>query len=282
MMDSFTQILRWLPTGDTSSSSGGATPFKVQINFDIPIFEGQIDADVVDKWLNLLEGYFSVHNFSNRENITFALLKVIPHVKDWWETFCEQKETEEPSLFTVTTTWESFRDVIKEQYYPVEVMTTCIPNGPHCGKKETKQCQISQISSIPCAPSWVSKIQSDIWCSSITVLYIDTSRPKWNFWTSHPWARPTDMPSKSSRSSNKRRDNLGLGTPHNKSQERVAPTHRTKDRENMDSIRTTSPSHKQRRTPERQRKIPGSGATSIRALGITLLTVAQSSHWWPK
>jgi hypothetical protein len=27
----------------------------------------------------------------------------------------------------------------------------------------------------------------------------------------------------------------------------------------MDSIRTTSPSHKQRRTPERQRKISGSG-----------------------
>jgi hypothetical protein len=159
---------------------------------------------------------------------------------------------------------------------------TCIPNGPHCGKKETKQCQISQISSIPCAPSWVSKIWSDIWCSSIAILCIDTSRLKWNFWTSHPWARSTDMPSKSSRSSNKKHDNLGLGTPHNKSQERVAPTHRTKDRENMGSIKTTSTSCKQIRTPERQRKIPGSGATSIRALGITLLTAAQSSRWWPK
>ena len=104
MMDSFMKILRWLPTGDASSSSGGAAPFKVQINFDISIFEGQIDADVVDKWLNLLEGYFFVHNFSNREKITFALLKVVPHVKDWWETFCEQKETEEPSLFTITVT----------------------------------------------------------------------------------------------------------------------------------------------------------------------------------
>jgi hypothetical protein len=119
MMDSFMQIFRRLPTGDTSSLSGGATPFKVQINFYIPIFEGQIDTDVVDKWLNLLEGYFSVHNFSNREKITFALLKVVPHVKDWWENFYEQKETEETSLFAVTTTWDSFRDVIKEQYYPV-------------------------------------------------------------------------------------------------------------------------------------------------------------------
>jgi hypothetical protein len=38
MMDSFAQILRQLPTSKTSSSNGGATPFKVQINFDIPIF----------------------------------------------------------------------------------------------------------------------------------------------------------------------------------------------------------------------------------------------------
>ena len=115
MMDSFTQILQWLPTGNASSSSGGTTPFKVQINLDIPIFEGQIDAYVVERWLNLLEGYFSVHNFLNREKITFALLKAIPHVKDWWETFCEQKETEEPSLFTVTSTYDFFRDAIKKQ-----------------------------------------------------------------------------------------------------------------------------------------------------------------------
>jgi hypothetical protein len=40
MMDNFVQTLRRLPTGDTSSSSGGIAPFKVQINFDIPIFEG--------------------------------------------------------------------------------------------------------------------------------------------------------------------------------------------------------------------------------------------------
>jgi hypothetical protein len=119
MMDSFVQILWRLPTCDISSSSRGTTPFKVQINFNIPIFEGQIDADAIDKWLNLLKGYFSIHNFSNRENITFVLLKVVPHVKDWWENFCEQKEIEETSLFTVTATQDSFKDVIKEQYYAV-------------------------------------------------------------------------------------------------------------------------------------------------------------------
>jgi hypothetical protein len=49
MMDSFVQILRQLLIGDASSSNGGAARFKVQINFNIIIFKGHIDADVVDK-----------------------------------------------------------------------------------------------------------------------------------------------------------------------------------------------------------------------------------------
>ena len=106
-MDNFVQILQRLPTSGASASSshsGGATPFKVQVNFDIPIFEGQIDADAVDRWLNLLEGYFSVHDFSHREKIIFALLKANPHVKDSWETHCENKDQKETSVFSVVPT----------------------------------------------------------------------------------------------------------------------------------------------------------------------------------
>jgi hypothetical protein len=91
MMENFSHILQRLPIASGASSSsihfGGTSPFKVQVNFDIPIFEGQIDANALDKWLNLLEGYFSIHNFSDRENITSTLLKSLPHVKHWWETY---------------------------------------------------------------------------------------------------------------------------------------------------------------------------------------------------
>jgi len=88
MMDSFAQILQRLPRGNTSTSnsySGNATPFKVQVNFEIPIFEGQIDANAIDKWLNMLEGYFLFMIFLVGEKIIFALLKAAPHVKDRWE-----------------------------------------------------------------------------------------------------------------------------------------------------------------------------------------------------
>jgi hypothetical protein len=119
MMDNFVQILRRLPTREASSSSGHETPFKVQVIFDITLFEGLIDVDVVDKWLNLLEGYFSVHNFYDRENITFSLLKVIPHVKVWWDTYFEQRTIEESAIFVVSPPWDSFQDAIKEHYYLV-------------------------------------------------------------------------------------------------------------------------------------------------------------------
>ena len=70
--------------------------------------------DVVDKWMNLFKGYLFVHNFFERENITFALLKSVPNVKAWWDTY-----SEESGIFVVAPTWDSFWDAIKEQYYPV-------------------------------------------------------------------------------------------------------------------------------------------------------------------
>ena len=42
MMDNIAKILQCLPKGDTSPSSShsrSATPFKVKVNFDIPIFK---------------------------------------------------------------------------------------------------------------------------------------------------------------------------------------------------------------------------------------------------
>jgi hypothetical protein len=119
----FSHILQCLPikVGASSSSDhfGGTSPIKVQVNFDIPLFEGQIDAEALEKWSTLLEGYFFVHNFFDKEKITFTLLKALPHVKHWWETYWEKISTEESGIYGVDPTWDFFVDVVKEQYYPV-------------------------------------------------------------------------------------------------------------------------------------------------------------------
>jgi uncharacterized protein (DUF1919 family) len=71
----------------TRNCFGGMTPFKVQVNFDIPLFEGYIDADDLEKWLNLLEVYYSIKKKFKRKNITFSLHKSLPHVISWWEGY---------------------------------------------------------------------------------------------------------------------------------------------------------------------------------------------------
>jgi hypothetical protein len=124
MMEKFAQILRRLPMAaaeaySTSNHFASATPFKVQFNFDIPLFEGQIDADAIEKWLNLLEGYYSVQKFSDNEKITFALLKYLPHVRAWWEGYWERYTMDESTLFGREPTWATFVDSLKEDFYPV-------------------------------------------------------------------------------------------------------------------------------------------------------------------
>ena len=62
----------------------------------------------MDEWMNLLEGYFLYQKFFDRENVTFALLKVVPHVKDWWDTYSDQRDIKESGIFVVSPTWDSF------------------------------------------------------------------------------------------------------------------------------------------------------------------------------
>jgi hypothetical protein len=75
--------------------------------------------DALDKWLNPLEGCSFVHIFSDKENITFALLKAFPNVKHWWETYWEQSSMEESGIYGVDPTWDFFVDAVKKQCYHV-------------------------------------------------------------------------------------------------------------------------------------------------------------------
>jgi hypothetical protein len=138
-----------------------ATPFKVQFNFDIPLFEGHKDAYALEKWLNMLEGYYSIQKKNNSEKITFVLLKSLPHVRSWWEGYWERYTVNESTLFGREPTWMTFVDALKGEFYPVEKYDDQCMGWKLCIRKETKWCQSTPTSFIPCAQSWVSKTPSD-------------------------------------------------------------------------------------------------------------------------
>ena len=79
--------------------------------------------------------------FLKQGNITFVLLKEIPHVENWWDTYYEQSSSDESGMFEGNPTWASFIDVVREQYYPVRNYDDqYIKYGPFCIKKGTRWC----------------------------------------------------------------------------------------------------------------------------------------------
>ena len=51
--------------------------------------------------------------------IIFALLKSLPHVKHWWETYWEKSSAKESGIYWTKPSWDFIVDVLKEQYYLV-------------------------------------------------------------------------------------------------------------------------------------------------------------------
>jgi hypothetical protein len=278
MMENFSHILQCLPiaTGMSSSSDhfGSTSPFKVQVNFDIPIFEGQIDADALEKWLNLLEGYFSVHNFSDREKITFALLKALPHVKHWWETYWEQSSTEESGIYGVEPTWDFFVDAVKEQYYLVgnyedqymrwttlrqergqavsEFTNTFHTLHTKLGIKDSERHLVLKYHGA--LHRYIQTEMDFLDISSLGVAYRYVVKIEHKF-----------------KHQNKRE--FGSANPQQ-------PKYDKDDLTN--NLPKTSPSHRKRRVTERRRRTLENGAISTKSPGTTPMNVAQNSHWWPR
>lgn len=127
MMSQFSNLLQKQKPSESETPFRGNTPFKVQVNFDIPNFEGKVDAEAVDNWLSKLDRYFSVNNFSDAEKITFALLKAETHVKLAWETKVANKEQESVAeddfilSLDKKPTWGEFVEYIKEAYLPEDI-----------------------------------------------------------------------------------------------------------------------------------------------------------------
>ena len=156
-------------------------------------------------------------------------------------------------------------------------MRTSTYNGLCCGSKEIKMCMRWRICSIPYAPSWVLKIQWNIWCCSTAVVCTDTFRRKWSSSTSPRLVRHICMLPKLSKNSNRKSETLDLWI---KIKGKVPPNRRNKDTAKAWWLKKTCQIRKQRETLQSWRRKWESGASSIRAPLTTQVSVGLSSHWW--
>ena len=122
------------PSSSSSSSSSvhkhrssGKSPFlKLDVKFELPMFNGEVNAEKLDNWIRQLEVYLRIQNMhDDATKIQLASLRRDGAALVWWEA----KTKEEIKKFgKVTLTWPEFLLAIKKQFYPLAHMQKAIMN----------------------------------------------------------------------------------------------------------------------------------------------------------
>lgn len=78
-----------------SLPEGELQPFKVGARIEISTFDGTIDAEKVDSWIDQLETHFTLYGFSSVEKVSFARLKLTNHALTWWNAYLKTEAEQE-------------------------------------------------------------------------------------------------------------------------------------------------------------------------------------------
>ena len=62
---------------------------RVKVNIEIDMFKGDLAPKALDDWLQKIESYFIVDQFSSQEKVAFATLNFSPNALSWWEYFIQ-------------------------------------------------------------------------------------------------------------------------------------------------------------------------------------------------
>ncbi|KAA8542785.1 hypothetical protein F0562_023937 [Nyssa sinensis] len=93
-------------------AEGKLRPFKVEARVEIPTFDGTVDAEKLDSWIDQLETYFTLYGFSSTEKVSFARLKLINHALTWWNAYLKSGPEQE-------ITWKAFTQLLRQEFYPM-------------------------------------------------------------------------------------------------------------------------------------------------------------------
>nr|CAD1829796.1 unnamed protein product [Ananas comosus var. bracteatus] len=95
-----------------SVAEGRSKSFKVEAKIEIPNYDGIVDAKKLDAWLDQLETYVDLYNYSNAKKVTFAKLKFVGYALIWSKTTLQTFTNEE-------FTWSQFKLLIRQEFYPM-------------------------------------------------------------------------------------------------------------------------------------------------------------------
>ncbi|XP_026399975.1 uncharacterized protein LOC113295860 [Papaver somniferum] len=82
------------------------------VKLEIYDYNGVMEDEKLDGWLDKLETYFTVHQLVESQKISFASLKLSNHASTWWKAYKKRYVTE-------NMTWHQFKNLMRKHFYPV-------------------------------------------------------------------------------------------------------------------------------------------------------------------
>jgi len=104
-----------------SSIGIGKSPFlKLDVKFELPMYNGEVNAEKLDNWIRQLEVYCRIQNLQEDDiKIHLDSLRMEGATLVWWESKTQDKIKKHGKI---SITWSNFIISIKIQFYPLTHM----------------------------------------------------------------------------------------------------------------------------------------------------------------
>ena len=90
---------------------------KLDVKFELPMYDGEINPEILDNWVKKLEVYCRIQDITNdKTNIQLATLRMGGTALIWWES---KTQIDLKHKGKVITSWTKFIRALKKKFYPL-------------------------------------------------------------------------------------------------------------------------------------------------------------------
>jgi hypothetical protein len=116
------------PSSSSSSSKSNAKKhvhkhknemplLKLDVKFELPIYDGEVNAEKLDNWVRQMEVYCSVQQIKDEATqIKLASLRLAGTTLIWWQSKLQNGTQQVGNVFP---SWQSFISALRKQFYPL-------------------------------------------------------------------------------------------------------------------------------------------------------------------
>ena len=123
-----------------SKSTKGKTPLlKLDVKFELPMYNGEVNAERLDNWIRQLEVYCRIQKLQEDDiKIQLASLRMEGSTLVWWEA---RTQEEIKKYGNISMSWAGFISAIKMKLYPLAYMQKAIMDWKNFRQLKGKSVQ---------------------------------------------------------------------------------------------------------------------------------------------